>query len=65
MWGIARFKDWTSKRWGNPLTDIHDAELEIARLIERRTLMKHQLRQMPDLIEAQFEIINKAKEKLK
>ena len=58
----ARFKDWTSNRWNNPLTDIHDAELEIKRLIEKRTLMKSQLRDMPALIEAQFEIINKAKE---
>ena len=65
MWCIGSFKDWTSKRWGNPLTDIHEAELEIKRLIEKRTLMKSQLRDMPDLIQAQFEIINKAKEKMK
>ena len=47
--------------WGNPLAIIHDAETEIQRLIAKRTLMKSQLRDMPDLIEAQFEIINKAK----
>ena len=41
--------------------DIHHAENEIQRLIEKRTMLKHQLRDMPDLIEAQFEIINKAK----
>jgi hypothetical protein len=65
MWCIARFKDWTSKRWGNPVDEIHTAELEIKRLIEKRTLMKSQLRDMPALIEAQFDIINKAKEKIK
>ena len=64
-WGIGSFKGWTSKRWGNPFTDIHDAETEIQRLIEKRTLMKSQLRELPDLIQAQFEIINKAKALLK
>ena len=65
MWGIARFKDWVIKRWNNPVDDIHQAELEIKRLIEQRTIMKQQLRDMPDLIEAQFDIITKAKEKMK
>lgn len=51
--------------WGNPLVIIQDAETEIQRLIAKRTLMKSQLRDMPDLIDAQFEIINKAKALLK
>jgi len=49
----------------NAQADIHHAETEIQRLIEKRTLMKSQLRDMPHLIEAQFEIINKAKALLK
>jgi hypothetical protein len=55
---------WFSKKksaGGNPLVIIKHAETEIQRLIAKRTLMKSQLRDMPDLIDAQFEIINKAK----
>ena len=52
-------QDLNQKR--NAQADIKHAETEIQRLIAKRTLMKSQLRDMPDLIEAQFEIINKAK----
>ena len=52
-------QDHNQKR--NAQADIKHAETEIQRLIAKRTLMKSQLRDMPDLIDTQFEIINKAK----
>ena len=60
-------RDWLRrfKHWGDPLSDLNAAEREIKRLIDRRRLLKLQIKDISDEIEQQFAIINKVKELLK
>jgi peptidoglycan hydrolase CwlO-like protein len=60
-WTTLNFRGWN---WRNPLSDIHDAELEVKRLVKQRDNLKAQLRAMPDKIAEQFKIIDEAKERI-